>query len=196
MAEVPGPGRAADPRADQPAAPSPPPPPRARPLPTSPSRRIISIVLILILFIVGCVVASSRSGHSGATHFAAVWSVLIAIFVAVAGTHIFRRMQSQLAIGFLLGVITMLANQFLIMTAVLGSKAQDNGDSDNKSADSAYATFAFFLALVYAIFAAILAVFREDVIKKEDVSNLGNNTAGVTTAAPAPAATAVPPSSV
>ena len=56
-----------------------------------------------------------------------------------------------------------MANQCLILTAIFGEESEYNSNS----AAGAFATFSFFLFMIYSIFGGMLAVFRADLIQDE-----------------------------
>ena len=108
-----------------------------------------------------------------------------------------RKYQTSIAIGFFLGVVriprpprrahlsarvtsrraranaaqvSVMSQQMLIIGAIFAGEAeikQDNGDDDEASADTCMAIFAIFLFAVYSVFAVLLAVFRNDLIRDE-----------------------------
>lgn len=60
-----------------------------------------------------------------------------------------------------------MSNQMLILFAVFVDHGKFTGQTlEAKQAQNAFASFSFFLFLVYAIFGTMLAVFRDDIIKE------------------------------
>ena len=97
--------------------------------------------------------------------------------VAVGGTLVFRRYQTEAAIGFLIGVTFMMAQLFFILFCMFvsfGHTTEPNEtaeQSDNANgADEAYAAFAFFLFLDYAIVSLSIFVFRSDLLPAVDTT--------------------------
>ena len=85
--------------------------------------------------------------------------------LSVGGTMVMRRYQTPIAVGFFLGVVVIMSNQCLILTAVFGEESSNKSlNPDGDPASGAFATFSFFLFVVYAVFAGMLAVFRDDLI--------------------------------
>mmetsp|Transcript_23932 Transcript_23932/g.75408 ORF Transcript_23932/g.75408 Transcript_23932/m.75408 type:complete len:144 (-) Transcript_23932:128-559(-) len=125
------------------------------------------LVMSLISFIVGCVAASEDSGDNDALAFAAVWTVLMMLGVLVLGTYIFRKSQTQLSVGYLLGLVVMMANQCLILSVIFGSKSG--------SGEVAFSVFCSFMFIIYFFFSILLARFRDEIIKKEEVRSIGTN---------------------
>jgi len=142
---------------------------------------LVSLVLVFICFIVACVAASKMSSSTGSANagsinqsqdssaaFSAVWTALLLVVISVTGTVILRSYQTALSIGFLLGVIFIMANQMLIIFAIYVDTADDPANTaSQKSSQQAMAVFAWFLFMIYAAFGTMLATFRNDVIKEE-----------------------------
>ena len=66
-----------------------------------------------------------------------------------------------------------MSNQMLILFAIFAERSQVVGASAGipvQQAQQAMAVFSFFLWLVYGFFGFILAIFRNDVVKQEDLS--------------------------
>ncbi|KAJ1458295.1 hypothetical protein M885DRAFT_614647 [Pelagophyceae sp. CCMP2097] len=126
-----------------------------------------SIILVVIVFICACALADKhRGGGTTAFGFAAVWTTIMCVAVALGGTVVMRKFQTAYAIGAFLGVIAVLANQCLILVAVFGTES-GNDSGHKKQTDDVFSVFMFFIACVYIFFAALLAVFRNDLIKEE-----------------------------
>jgi len=90
---------------------------------------------------------------------AAAWTALIQIIMAILGTYILRRFTTSFSVGFLLGLVIVVAQQNLILSVSFwGSKFGSPG------ANHAFANFAFGLFVVYAMFAALLGTFQEFII--------------------------------
>ena len=61
-----------------------------------------------------------------------------------------------------------MANQMLILFAIFADRAHQVGAADGlavQQAQQAMAVFSFFLFVVYGFFGAVLAIFRNDVVK-------------------------------
>jgi len=136
------------------------------PNPTPPQQ-----VLVFIAFIIACVSASNMSKQptGKAAGFAGVWTVLLLVVISGLGQWTMRKGLTQLSIGFFLGVLFIMVQQMLILFAIFVDRSKIPGQSDSVvSSQQAMATFSFFLFLVYTVFGTLLAVFREDVLKKDD----------------------------
>ena len=107
-----------------------------------------------------CVVAQASAGEG----FAALWSSFMVVAVAIGGTMVFRKYQTEAAVGFLLGVTGMMAQLFFMLFCVSFSFAGVEHVSSVSRTVSAYAAFAFFLMISYAVVALALFVFRSDIL--------------------------------
>ena len=70
-----------------------------------------------------------------------------------------------------------MANQMLILFAIFADRAHQVGLADGiavQQAQQAMAVFSFFLFVVYGFFGAVLAIFRNDVVK-DGKSKIGRN---------------------
>mmetsp|Transcript_17953 Transcript_17953/g.71962 ORF Transcript_17953/g.71962 Transcript_17953/m.71962 type:complete len:273 (+) Transcript_17953:102-920(+) len=124
-----------------------------------------SIVLVVGAFAAACAAADRHRGGGGAAlGFAAVWSVLLCGALSVFGTWVLRQRQTEFAVGALIGIVVIIANQMLMLTAVFGSEANRGDRAHQKSADVAFAVFSYVLFLTYLLFAALLAVFRTAIL--------------------------------
>lgn len=67
----------------------------------------------------------------------------------------------------------MMSNQMLILFAIFTDRATKVGLAEGASqlqAQHAMAVFSFFLFIVYGFFGAVLAIFRNDVVKDGELS--------------------------
>ncbi|CAM9501467.1 unnamed protein product [Phaeothamnion confervicola] len=125
----------------------------------------LSIILVLIAFICACAAAASQGAATSDTAlgFAVVWTVLLMIVLSIGGSLVMRKYRTALAVGFFLGVVVIMSQQMLILFAIFVDHAKDSS-GDQQHSYRAFSAFAFFLFIVYGIFAWMLAVFREDII--------------------------------
>ena len=128
-----------------------------------------SLLLVLIAVIVACVAGNQAGGGSRGVAFAGMWTIILTVALSVGGTLVMRKYQTSMAIGFFLGVVLVMSQQMLIIGAIFGGEAsaKEGADDDEANADSAMSVFAFFLGTVYSVFAVLLAVFRNDLIRDE-----------------------------
>lgn len=95
----------------------------------------ISLVLVFVFCITaiafGAQNADGDESDSGAVGFAGIWTMLLAIFLAVGGTFVLRRFKTPLAVGFLLGIVVMMCVNMLVLVALLDQETQNcNGLND------------------------------------------------------------------
>jgi len=81
----------------------------------------------VFIFSIGTIVFASQnddgdSSDAGAVGFAGVWTMLLAIFLSVGGTFVLRRFKTPLAVGFLLGVVTIMAINMVVLCALLDAE--------------------------------------------------------------------------
>ena len=95
---------------------------------------------------------------------------MVAIALSIGGTNIFRRHQTEMGIGVLLGVLSMMAwtmGLFFIVAAGMAAKSREIGkDTDGVSPEGAYSAFAFLLFCLYSGFTVPLWTYRHEIIKK------------------------------
>jgi len=91
-----------------------------------------SWVLVFICFIIACV--EGGKAEQKALGFAGVWTMLICILMIVGGTLVMRRYQTPLALGFFLGVVVVMSNQCLILTAIFGQESRNDDATDGAQA--------------------------------------------------------------
>jgi hypothetical protein len=112
----------------------------------------------------------NRADCSKSKAFAGFYNVMVAIVLSVGGTNIFRRHQTEMGIGVLLGVLTMMAwtmGLFFIVTAGMAQQSKSTGkDTDGVSPEGAYAAFSFLLFCLYSGFTVLLWKYRDEIIKR------------------------------
>eukprot|EP00520_Triparma_pacifica_P019327 CAMPEP_0118658610 /NCGR_PEP_ID=MMETSP0785-20121206/14663_1 /TAXON_ID=91992 /ORGANISM="Bolidomonas pacifica, Strain CCMP 1866" /LENGTH=136 /DNA_ID=CAMNT_0006551645 /DNA_START=128 /DNA_END=538 /DNA_ORIENTATION=+ len=117
--------------------------------------------------------------------FAAFWSMSMVVSVAVGGTMVFRKYQTEAAVGFLLGTTSMMAQLFFMMFCVFASYKPTLASAS--ATDSTYAAFSFFLMISYMVIAFSLFKFRADLLPtdpgliKAVVTSSQGGVGGVTT---------------
>lgn len=79
--------------------------------------------------------------------------VLLLIGLSVGGSLVMRKYRTSLAVGFFLGVVMIMSQTMLVLFAVFAGRASTSADDDEKPADRAFASFCFFLWIVYTAFA-------------------------------------------
>ncbi|CAM9100729.1 unnamed protein product [Chrysoparadoxa australica] len=91
--------------------------------------------------------------------------MLVLIGLSVGGSMVMRKYRTPLGVGFFLGAVIITSQQMLILCAVFLGRAHEAAGLSETSADRAFAVFCLFLCAVYAVFATLLAVFREELIQ-------------------------------
>eukprot|EP00518_Triparma_eleuthera_P014526 CAMPEP_0182472952 /NCGR_PEP_ID=MMETSP1319-20130603/23104_1 /TAXON_ID=172717 /ORGANISM="Bolidomonas pacifica, Strain RCC208" /LENGTH=173 /DNA_ID=CAMNT_0024673697 /DNA_START=51 /DNA_END=569 /DNA_ORIENTATION=- len=144
-----------------------------RELVDSPKKRVSCLWFLSMVFIfafVFCAIAVAATNDcdsqscSKSSGFAAMWTMLQIIGVAIGGTKVMRRYKTPLAVGFLGGVVTMLSmSMFTLFVHFAGMANRD--DTVDDQPDRAAAAFCFLLFMIYAVFALVLMCNREHVIR-------------------------------
>ena len=82
--------------------------------------------------------------------------MLLLIGLSVGGSLVMRKYRTSLAVGFFLGVVMIMSQTMLVLFAVFAGRASTSADDDEKPADRAFASFCFFLWIVYTAFAGMI----------------------------------------
>ena len=115
--------------------------------------------------------AKQQTGQ--AAGFAAVWTAILLIAISALGQYTMHKGLTPLSIGFFLGVLFIMVQQMLILFAIFVERSKIPGQSAGVvSSQQAMATFSFFLFLIYTFFGSLLGVYRDDVLKKDDTSDM------------------------
>jgi hypothetical protein len=96
-----------------------------------------------------------------------MWSAFLVIGVAVGGTMVFRKYQTEAAVGFLLGCTGMMAQLFFVMFAVFVGLGSNAASDTQKDVEKTFAAFAFFLMIAYFLVTVFLFMYRGDLIPVE-----------------------------
>ncbi len=105
-------------------------------------------------------VGNLKSGDASfALIAAAIWTALIQFGMIIVGTFIIKRFSTSFSIGFLLGLVVIVAQQYLLLSVTFW-KNQYGSSAKNL----AFANLAFTLFVLYAVFAATLMHFKESVM--------------------------------
>lgn len=97
------------------------------------------ITIVVLLFIYGiCAIALAVENDSGddsdnkAIGFAGIFTMILSFALAVGGTLVMRKYQTELAVGFFLGVVIMMAFNFLTLTALLAYEYNECDDANHR----------------------------------------------------------------
>lgn len=91
--------------------------------------QVLSVVQVIVSIAVGAVNTQNVGGYNSAT-FAAIWTMfLVIIFAAIGGRIVFGGKASELLVGFMIGIASMLAQLFFMLCCIflgLGAEAAHN----------------------------------------------------------------------
>jgi len=97
------------------------------------------ITIVVLLFIYGiCAIALAVQNDSGdeadnkAIGFAGIFTMILSFLLSVGGTLVMRKYQTELAVGFFLGVVIMMSFNFLTLTALLAYQYNVCDDANTK----------------------------------------------------------------
>ena len=145
-----------------------------------------STILFAILYSLAAITfAANNDGSDLADNkslgFASIWMMLLMIALSVGGTLVMRRFQTPLAVGFFIGVVTMMSFQmFAMMVLFAGSAtlARSTNPQGSVHSDEAAAAFSFFMFFLYSTFTIVLIKYRHIVIKDaKSTTNTSNTSA-------------------
>lgn len=100
----------------------------------------ITIVFLLFVYSI-CAIALAVENDSGdeadneAIGFAGIFTMLLSVALAIGGTMVMRKYQTELAVGFFLGVVVMMAFNFLTLTALLAYEYNECDDANHRVED-------------------------------------------------------------
>mmetsp|Transcript_6721 Transcript_6721/g.7598 ORF Transcript_6721/g.7598 Transcript_6721/m.7598 type:complete len:190 (+) Transcript_6721:107-676(+) len=136
---------------------------RCDPDPKGSVSRAWSLSLLFILVFFGLAifetVSLSQNAASWAFIFAAGWTAFIQIAMAITGTFIIKRFATPFSIGFLLGLVIIVAQQNLLLC--VNFYHTKNGDI---AANIVFSNLAFTLFVVYSAFAVMLYNYRNAIM--------------------------------
>jgi len=105
---------------------------------------------------------------------AAIWTAIIQFGMIIVGTFIIKRFPTSFSVGFLLGLVIVVAQQYLLL-AVTFWHSKYGSWAKNIS----FANLAFGLFVLYSVFAVILLHFRESImIAAVDARGFGKRSPG------------------
>lgn len=90
---------------------------------------------------------------------ASIWTGIIHLALGVLGTFVLKRFPTSFSVGFLLGVLLVLANQNLILFATFSGYQQGS-----KSTNHAFAGLGLTLFIVLSFMSLLLIHFKNDVV--------------------------------
>jgi len=105
------------------------------------------------------VVNLQKGGGSWALMVASAWTGVVHLGLGVLGTFVLKRFPTSFSVGFLLGVLIVLANQNLILFSTFSSYVQGSVRTNH-----VFASLGLTLFAVLAFMALLLLHFKEDVV--------------------------------
>ncbi|GAB5036321.1 Hypothetical protein NocV09_03700350 [Nannochloropsis oceanica] len=121
-----------------------------------------SIAYVISALVVASRLSKSETPSATDPHaFAAIWSMILLVCILVGGTVVFKRIQTPIATGVLLGCTAMFSQIQLLLFTIFEARSRQAESASEKSADGAIATFAFFLFLIFGIFSLFLFMWRQ-----------------------------------
>jgi zinc transporter ZupT len=105
------------------------------------------------------VVKLQQNNGSVALIIAAVWTGIVHLGLGVLGTFVLKRFPTSFSVGFLLGVLVVLANQNLILFSTFSSYVQGSSQTNH-----VFASLGFTLFAVLAFMSLLLLHFKADVV--------------------------------
>ena len=104
-------------------------------------------------------VSLRNNDGSWALVIASIWTGLVHLTLGVLGTFVLKRFPTSFSVGFLLGVLVVLANQNLIMFSTFSSYSQGSYSSNH-----AFASLGFTLFVVLSFMSLLLFHFKGDIV--------------------------------
>lgn len=118
--------------------------------------------LIFFLFSSGrriLVVQLQQGNGSIALLVASIWTGIVHLGLGVLGTFVLKRFPTSFSVGFLLGILVVLANQNLIMCATFWRYSQGSARTNH-----IFAMLGFTLFAVLTFMGLFLVHFKQDVV--------------------------------
>lgn len=100
-----------------------------------------------------------QNDGSWALIIAAVWTGIVHLGLGVLGTFVLKRFPTSFSVGFLLGVLVVLANQNLILFSTFSSYVQGSVQTNH-----IFASLGFTLFVVLGFMSLLLLHFKQDVV--------------------------------
>jgi len=121
---------------------------------------------VLVFCYVICAFAAAVESSSKGYGFVAIWSMLVTLAFSAGGTLILRRLEyrTPLAVGFMIGVGAMQANEMLVVAVVSGSNLAKFGVGAMPPGEGATQAFAVLLLMAYASFTGFTLVYRDTLL--------------------------------
>mmetsp|Transcript_18325 Transcript_18325/g.45397 ORF Transcript_18325/g.45397 Transcript_18325/m.45397 type:complete len:172 (-) Transcript_18325:970-1485(-) len=121
----------------------------------------ISLLFVVLYFVVAVFEMMNMKSNDGsfAVLIASIWSGLVHLGLGVLGTFVLKRFPTSFSVGFLLGVMIVIANQNLLLFATFLKFGQ--GD---KKTNALFAVVGFCVFGVMSFMSLLLFHFKQDVV--------------------------------
>lgn len=90
---------------------------------------------------------------------AAIWTGVLHLILAILGTFILKRFPTSFALGFLIGILLIVANQNLILFGIFHGYAYGSLQTNH-----VFSSLCFTLSVVLLFFTTCLVHFRQDLV--------------------------------
>mmetsp|Transcript_19330 Transcript_19330/g.28180 ORF Transcript_19330/g.28180 Transcript_19330/m.28180 type:complete len:168 (+) Transcript_19330:151-654(+) len=130
----------------------------------------VTLLFTLLFFVIAIVEVLNLNSSEASTALtaAAVWTTVIQFGMIIVGTFIIKRFTTPFSVGFLLGLVIVVAQQYLLLSVTFW-----NHKYGSAAKNYTFANLAFSLFFLYSIFAAVLGQFRESVMVDVQVTDEG-----------------------
>jgi hypothetical protein len=105
------------------------------------------------------VINLQNTNASAALTAAAIWTAIIQFGMIIVGTFIIKRFSTSFSVGFLLGLVIVVAQQYLLLAVTFW-----HSNYGSWAKNVSFANLAFGLFILYSFFAVILLQFRESIM--------------------------------
>eukprot|EP00553_Chaetoceros_curvisetus_P007039 CAMPEP_0204631714 /NCGR_PEP_ID=MMETSP0717-20131115/23314_1 /ASSEMBLY_ACC=CAM_ASM_000666 /TAXON_ID=230516 /ORGANISM="Chaetoceros curvisetus" /LENGTH=119 /DNA_ID=CAMNT_0051649347 /DNA_START=153 /DNA_END=509 /DNA_ORIENTATION=- len=90
---------------------------------------------------------------------AAIWTVIIQFGMIIVGTFIIKRFSTSFSVGFLLGLVLVVAQQDLLLAVTFW-----HNKYGSSTKNIVFANLAFGLSVLYSVFALTLTHFKDSIM--------------------------------
>mmetsp|Transcript_31397 Transcript_31397/g.47465 ORF Transcript_31397/g.47465 Transcript_31397/m.47465 type:complete len:199 (-) Transcript_31397:41-637(-) len=121
----------------------------------------VSLIFLVLYFIMSIVEMLNLKGNNGslALMIAAIWTGVLHLILAILGTFILKRFPTSFALGFLIGILLIVANQNLILFGIFHGYAYGSLQTNH-----VFSSLCFTLSVVLLFFTTCLVHFRKDLV--------------------------------
>ncbi len=107
-----------------------------------------------------CAVGNLQNGNASfALTVAAIWTVIIQFGMIIVGTFIIKRFSTSFSVGFLLGLVLVVAQQYLLLAVTFW-----HSKYGSSTKNVVFANLAFGLFCLYSVFGLTLTHFKDSIM--------------------------------